>query len=89
MKPGVIAAAQRADSFIVPVHAEADRAWRLHSWDRFMIPKPAARIWVTYGEPFKVAPGEAGFAEAVHQADAALRDISGDDAWRGEAIAIG
>jgi hypothetical protein len=47
-------AAQRSDSYIVPVVAVADRAWRLKSWDRFMIPKPFARITVSYGNPTKV-----------------------------------
>src|SRR5213595_2344324 len=30
--PGVLIAAQRSDSFIVPVAAVADRAWHLRSW---------------------------------------------------------
>ena len=52
--PGALVAAQRSDSYIVPVVAVADRAWRLKSWDRFMIPKPFARITVSYGNPTKV-----------------------------------
>jgi len=47
-------AAQRADSFIVPTVAVADRAWHLRSWDRFMIPKPFARVTIAYGTPTKV-----------------------------------
>lgn len=31
LKPGVVAAAQRGGATIIPVHAEASRAWRLHS----------------------------------------------------------
>ena len=57
-----------ADAVVVPIHAEADRAWRLHSWDRFMIPKPLARVRITYGRPFEVEPGDAGFAEGVEPA---------------------
>ena len=53
--PGALIAAQRSDSFIVPVAASADRAWRLKSWDRFMIPKPFARVTIAYGEPAKVS----------------------------------
>ena len=53
--PGALVAAQRSDSFILPVAASADRAWRLRSWDRFMIPKPFARVTVAYGTPTKVA----------------------------------
>jgi hypothetical protein len=52
--PGALIAAQRSDSFIVPVAAVADRAWHLKSWDRFTIPKPFARITVAYGNPAKV-----------------------------------
>ena len=52
--PGALIAAERSDSYIVPVVAVADRAWHLKSWDRFMIPKPFARITVAYGDPTKV-----------------------------------
>ena len=52
--PGALVAAQRSDSFILPVVAVADRAWRLRSWDRFMIPKPFARVTIAYGNPTKV-----------------------------------
>ena len=53
--PGALVAAQRSDSFILPVAASADRAWRLGSWDRFMIPKPFARVTIAYATPTKVA----------------------------------
>ena len=53
--PGALIAAQRSDSFIVPVGVGVDRAWRLKSWDRFMIPKPFARVTIAYGEPAKVS----------------------------------
>lgn len=52
--PGALVAAQRADCFIVPLGVAADRAWHLRSWDRFMIPKPFARVTIAYGEPMKV-----------------------------------
>ena len=89
LKPGVIAAAQRGGAPVVPLHARSDRAWRLHSWDRFMIPKPFAHVWITYGHPFNVAPGDVGFTDAVERATAALREVSGHGAWHDEAIATG
>jgi lysophospholipid acyltransferase (LPLAT)-like uncharacterized protein len=88
LKPGVVAAAQRGGAPIVPLHAEADRAWRLHSWDRLMIPQPFARVWITYGQPFEVPSGEAGLAEGLERAAAALHQVSRSGAWRDEAIAI-
>jgi lysophospholipid acyltransferase (LPLAT)-like uncharacterized protein len=53
--PGALVAAQRSDSFILPVAAAADRAWRLRSWDGFVIPKPFARVTIAYATPTKVS----------------------------------
>ena len=57
--PGALIAAQRSNAFILPVAAAADRMWRLRSWDRFMIPKPFARVTVAYGRPTRVEASSA------------------------------
>jgi lysophospholipid acyltransferase (LPLAT)-like uncharacterized protein len=77
LKPGVVAAAQRGGAVIVPLHAEADRSWRLNSWDRFVIPKVGARVRIVYGRPFEVAAGDEGLAAGLEQAEARLREIAG------------
>jgi lysophospholipid acyltransferase (LPLAT)-like uncharacterized protein len=59
LKPGVLAAARATGLPMVPVAAGADRAWWFESWDRFLVPKPFARIRVAYGSPFEV-PRDAG-----------------------------
>jgi len=79
MKPGVVAAAQRGGAVVVPLHAEADRAWRLDSWDRFMIPKPGARVRIRYGRPFEVAEGDAGLTAGLADAEERLREIAGSE----------
>lgn len=79
LKPGVVAAAQRGGGIVVPLHAEADRAWRLDSWDRFMIPKPGARVRILYGRPFEVAPGDAGLAAGLADAEERLREVAGSE----------
>jgi lysophospholipid acyltransferase (LPLAT)-like uncharacterized protein len=79
LKPGIVAAAQRGAGIVVPLHAEADRAWRLDSWDRFMIPKPGARVRILYGRPFEVAPGDAGLAAGLAKAEERLREIAGSE----------
>ncbi len=56
MKPGPVVAAQRTGAPILPFSAGASRSWRLHSWDRLLVPQPFARIAVCYGEPFWVRP---------------------------------
>jgi hypothetical protein len=57
--PGTVVASQRSGCPILPVAAGAKRAWRLRSWDRFMIPKPFAKVTVAYGEPTVVSTGSA------------------------------
>jgi lysophospholipid acyltransferase (LPLAT)-like uncharacterized protein len=76
LKPGVVAAAQRGGGVIVPIHARTDRAWRLDSWDRFLIPKPGARVTVSYGRPFEVGPGDEGLASGLVEAAVRLAEIA-------------
>jgi lysophospholipid acyltransferase (LPLAT)-like uncharacterized protein len=47
--PGALVVAQRTGARIVPVTAFARKAWRLGSWDRFVIPKPFSRVVISYG----------------------------------------
>jgi lysophospholipid acyltransferase (LPLAT)-like uncharacterized protein len=57
----------RATGFpIVTIGYAAQRAWRLSSWDRFLIPWPFSRVRIHYGEPLEVQAdaGEAAL-EAV------------------------
>lgn len=52
--PGALLAAHRAGVRIVPLAASASAFWQLGSWDRFMIPKPFARVTIAYGDPLAV-----------------------------------
>lgn len=74
VQPGAVAAAQHANVPIIPVAAEPAAAWWLRTWDRMCIPKPFARVDVTYGSPISVGPGKDGLrrgldavAEALHR----------------------
>lgn len=60
--PGVVYAAQRANVPIIPIDVRASRAWHLRTWDRFMIPKPFARITIRYGELHRVPNVDNGVA---------------------------
>ena len=55
--PGALVAAHRANAPVVAFCVHASRAWHLKSWDRFMIPKPFARLTVVFDDP-QVVPGE-------------------------------
>lgn len=62
--PGTLVAAQRTGAPIVPIAVRASRAWRLRSWDRFLVPKPFARVHLVYGPPAYVAAASAREAPA-------------------------
>jgi len=53
--PGALVISQRTHAPMVPVGASASRSWRLKSWDRFMIPKPFARVTIAYGDPIRIS----------------------------------
>ena len=55
MNSGVAYMARVTGLEIVPIGLACDNAWRLRSWDRFTIPKPFARVAITYGKPLAVA----------------------------------
>jgi lysophospholipid acyltransferase (LPLAT)-like uncharacterized protein len=61
-KIGTVILARMTGAPIVPIVWGADRCWELNSWDRFIIPKPFARISYHYGEPIWV-PSSAGGQE--------------------------
>ncbi len=51
VQPGVIKIAQATETEIVPIHIRYGAAWRLKSWDRFVIPMPFSKVSITFGEP--------------------------------------
>lgn len=71
-KAGVAYIAARTGMPIVPGAVAIDRAWRLRSWDRFIIPKPGARIIMQYGEP--IDPPTEPSAEAARQTAARVTE---------------
>jgi len=56
-KIGDILLSQFTQAPLLPISYAASRCWYLKSWDRFMIPKPFARIVITIGEPLTVPKG--------------------------------
>jgi len=49
--PGVLIVSQRTGAPVIPLAASASRAWRLSSWDAFLVPKPFARVTIAWGTP--------------------------------------
>jgi lysophospholipid acyltransferase (LPLAT)-like uncharacterized protein len=57
VQAGAIKLAEATGAPIVPVHVRFSSAWRLGTWDRFVIPCPFSRVTVTFGEPLHVQKG--------------------------------
>lgn len=83
VKDGVLFLSQATGTPIVPLGFAADRAWRVRSWDRLIVPKPFARVSVAFGEP-RVVPskgdgdGDSGAARAVarHETKEAIDEMT-------------
>jgi len=52
--PGIVYLAQKSGAAVVPVNMEYSSCWRLKSWDRFILPRPFAKICVIIGQPHRV-----------------------------------
>jgi len=56
VKLGAIAIAKDAGAVMVPAVVIAERAWYLHSWDKFMIPKPFSRVTIKFLPKIELPP---------------------------------
>lgn len=66
-KPGPVQLAELVGAaWVGAFHAEPVRAWRLGSWDRFMIPKPFTRVNVSW--PAHVPPALNALQRAMDEA---------------------
>jgi len=56
-KPGIFEISRITNSPIVPLTCAVDRKWVFHkAWDRTALPKPFARIVISYGAPVPAVP---------------------------------
>ena len=94
-KPGAILLSQLSQRPIIPMAYAASRAWKI-KWDRFVIPKPCARIAIVVGEPVYVAKGldAAGLARYRQEMEQNLMGLYGqakgllDWDFQGQALRI-
>jgi lysophospholipid acyltransferase (LPLAT)-like uncharacterized protein len=54
VKLGAVAAALSTGAPLIPVAVSARPAWRLRTWDGFLMPAPWARVRVAYGPPLRL-----------------------------------
>jgi len=67
--PGIAIVAHRAGVAVIGVAAIASSSWRLRTWDRFLIPRPFAKVRVAYSDAMNVdatdARGAASYVETL------------------------
>jgi lysophospholipid acyltransferase (LPLAT)-like uncharacterized protein len=54
VKPGAVKLAQLTGYPIGIFYAHPEKAWRLRSWDQFLIPKPFSRVAISWGRQIEV-----------------------------------
>ena len=52
--PGIIFLAQKSGAPVLPMNLEYSHCWRLGSWDRFIVPRPFAKVRVLINRPHNV-----------------------------------
>lgn len=81
-KMGAVLLAKKTGQPILPLAVEAERFWRLRSWDRLQIPKPFTRATVRLAPPVRV-PADADeslLAEKRDELQRALDRLAGPPA---------
>jgi len=67
IKAGAVSLARAAGAVVVPIYTSSDRAWYFKSWDRFMLPKPFAKVYLRFGEMMDLTTGEGDEAFEDHR----------------------
>ncbi len=57
LKIGTVLMSRIGGAPLLPIGYAADRAWVMNTWDKFVVPKPFARIVIAIGEPIEVPRG--------------------------------
>jgi lysophospholipid acyltransferase (LPLAT)-like uncharacterized protein len=70
--PGIIFLAQKSGAAVLPMNLEYSRCWRLGSWDRFIVPRPFAKVRVLISQPHHVK--STGTPEEFESERLALQD---------------
>ncbi len=79
VQPGLLKIAQTTGTDIIPIHIHYSSAWRLSSWDRFVIPMPLSKVTVIFDKPISIPKNlsEAEFEAATASLESCL--IAGTD----------
>ncbi len=75
VQPGVVRLARLTNAWILPISFSSSSPMFFRSWDRYLLPKPFSRNFVSYGEPFPIGP-EVSDEVALTKIGAAIDEIT-------------
>jgi lysophospholipid acyltransferase (LPLAT)-like uncharacterized protein len=78
-KMGAVLLAKKTGQPVLPFGVNAERFWRLPSWDGLQIPKPFTRVRVRFAPPIRVArdADDAALERMREELQRALEEVSG------------
>ena len=76
MKPGTPYLAIEAGKPVVLAAFAAPSRWILHSWDRFQIPKPFARVYILYSAPILPPASHSDLESFTRTLENALNELT-------------
>ena len=76
MKPGTPFLAIQAQAAILPTTCAAAPSWIFHSWDRFMLPKPFAKVYILYGDLISPPPSETDLKSFTRTLENTLNELT-------------
>lgn len=81
IKQGALLALAQHGGTALTACATARTAWRLHSWDRFVVPWPGTQLRLAYGQPITVAAGTTDLQGLALQLQRSLAGLEHEASW--------
>lgn len=75
IKQGALSALAQHGGTALTAYATARTAWRLNSWDRFLVPSPGTQVCFAYGEPITVPAGTSDLQGVARQLQRSLAGL--------------
>lgn len=73
VKPGIVMAARKTNTPVVPMTWSASRLWRLSTWDGLMLPKPFSTVSVRFGTGIRLEAETSLETDSARLQEALLR----------------
>ena len=76
MKPGTPFLAIEAQAAVIPTTSAASSCWTFKSWDRFLVPKPFAKVYILFGDPVPPPDPHTSLKDFTRTLEHVLNDVT-------------